>query len=71
MLREKLNIVDNTISHKVVTLQDTIKYHDNDLYLVTAKDKHILNFSYHASTVVKEYNFWLDNTFTLELSSVY
>src|SRR6202011_2653292 len=62
-LRGLLDLTDNLVTGKVVPPTDTIRYDDDDPYLVVAADKGTATFSDIANGVSREYRFWLDDAF--------
>lgn len=62
-IRGLLDVVDNIKGKKHVTPKNTIKYDDNDPYLVVAADKGTATFSDIANSISAEYQFWLGDAF--------
>jgi glutamate dehydrogenase len=62
-LRGLLDLTDNLVGGNPVPPQKTIRYDDDDPYLVVAADKGTAAFSDIANGVAKEYGFWLDDAF--------
>ncbi|MCL5260717.1 MAG: NAD-glutamate dehydrogenase [Gammaproteobacteria bacterium] len=58
-----LDITDNIVGGKIVPPKDTIRYDEDDPYLVVAADKGTAKFSNYANSISKEYNFWLRDAF--------
>jgi glutamate dehydrogenase len=58
-----LDITDNVVNDKVVNPVNTIRYDEDDPYLVVAADKGTATFSDIANSVSEEYNFWLGDAF--------
>lgn len=62
-IRGLLDITDNVVKGKVITPADTVRYDDEDPYLVVAADKGTATFSDIANNIAREYKFWLDDAF--------
>lgn len=62
-LRGMLDVTDNIVDGHIVPPADTIRYDDDDPYLVVAADKGTASFSDIANALAAEYNFWLDDAF--------
>lgn len=62
-LRGLLDITDNLVKGDVVPPAQTVRYDDNDPYLVVAADKGTATFSDFANGVSAEYGFWLGDAF--------
>lgn len=58
-----LDITDNLMEGDVVPPKDTVRYDDDDTYLVVAADKGTATFSDIANSIASEYKFWLDDAF--------
>ncbi len=58
-----LDITDNRVEGGLVTPDATVRYDDDDPYLVVAADKGTATFSDTANQVAAEYGFWLDDAF--------
>ncbi len=62
-IRGMLDITDNLVDGKVVTPKNTMRYDEDDPYLVVAADKGTATFSDIANGLAREYGFWLDDAF--------
>ncbi|WP_201554369.1 NAD-glutamate dehydrogenase [Psychrobacter sp. 72-O-c] len=62
-LRGMLDVTDNIVDGIIVPPADTVRYDDDDPYLVVAADKGTASFSDIANALAAEYNFWLDDAF--------
>lgn len=62
-IRGLLDITDNLIGGQIVPPISTVRYDDDDPYLVVAADKGTATFSDIANAISQEYNFWLDDAF--------
>lgn len=62
-IRGLLDLADNIINDAVVPPSDTVRYDDDDPYLVVAADKGTATFSNYANEVSLEYGFWLGDAF--------
>jgi len=62
-LRGMLDVTDNIVDGNIVPPADTVRYDDDDPYLVVAADKGTASFSDIANALAAEYNFWLDDAF--------
>ncbi|MCF6355559.1 MAG: NAD-glutamate dehydrogenase [Candidatus Polarisedimenticolaceae bacterium] len=66
-----LDLTDNLLNGAVVTPPHTVRYDDDDTYLVVAADKGTATFSDIANGIAEEYNFWLGDGFASGGSSGY
>lgn len=62
-IRGMLDITDNIVDGEVVAPENTMRYDEDDPYLVVAADKGTASFSDIANALSAEYNFWLDDAF--------
>jgi glutamate dehydrogenase len=62
-IRGLLDLTDNLVDGQIVPPPDTVRYDDNDPYLVVAADKGTATFSDIANAIAQEYHFWLDDAF--------
>jgi glutamate dehydrogenase len=62
-LRGLLDLTDNRLGDAVVPPPQTVRYDDDDPYLVVAADKGTATFSDIANEVAAEYEFWLGDAF--------
>jgi glutamate dehydrogenase len=62
-MRGLLDLTDNLVGGQVVQPPETLRYDDDDPYLVVAADKGTASFSDIANEVAREYGFWLDDAF--------
>ncbi|MGM8909411.1 NAD-glutamate dehydrogenase [Psychrobacter sp. 1U1] len=62
-LRGMLDVTDNIVDGQIVPPADTVRYDEDDPYLVVAADKGTATFSDIANALSAEYNFWLDDAF--------
>ncbi len=62
-IRALLDITDNIVNDKVVPPAFTVRYDQDDPYLVVAADKGTATYSDIANGISKEYNFWLGDAF--------
>lgn len=62
-IRGLLDLVDNLEDGNVITPANTIRYDDDDPYLVVAADKGTATFSDIANAISAEYHFWLGDAF--------
>lgn len=62
-IRGLLDITDNLTQNKVVPPRETVRYDDDDPYLVVAADKGTATFSDLANEISAEYNYWLGDAF--------
>ncbi len=62
-LRGMLDITDNILGDAVVPPQNTVRYDNDDPYLVVAADKGTATFSDIANGLAAEYAFWLGDAF--------
>ena len=58
-----LDITDNIVAGEVVERERTVRYDDDDPYLVVAADKGTATFSDIANAVAAEYGHWLGDAF--------
>ena len=58
-----LDITDNRVAGQVVAPLNTVRYDEDDPYLVVAADKGTATFSDIANAVSEEYRFWLGDAF--------
>ena len=63
MIRGLLDITDNIVAGKVVAPKKTVRYDNDDPYLVVAADKGTADFSDIANAISAEYGFWLGDAF--------
>lgn len=63
MMRGLLGLTDNIVKGKIVHPENTVRWDDDDPYLVVAADKGTATFSDIANGISKEFNFWLDDAF--------
>ncbi len=62
-LRGLLDLTDNIVNKKIVPPSQTVRYDNDDPYLVVAADKGTASFSDIANGISAEYNFWLSDAF--------
>ncbi len=62
-IRGLLDLVDNLENGKIITPANTIRYDEDDPYLVVAADKGTATFSDIANSISAEYSFWLGDAF--------
>ena len=62
-IRGLLDLTDNYHSDKVVFPENTVRYDNEDPYLVVAADKGTASFSDIANEISAEYDFWLGDAF--------
>jgi glutamate dehydrogenase len=62
-MRGLLDLTDNLQAGEIVPPQNTVRYDDDDPYLVVAADKGTASFSDIANGIAKEYDFWLGDAF--------
>lgn len=62
-LRGLLDLTDNRAGDAVVPPPQTVRYDDDDPYLVVAADKGTASFSDIANAIAAEYQFWLGDAF--------
>lgn len=62
-MRGLLDITDNLVAGDVVPPNNTVRYDEDDPYLVVAADKGTATFSDIANSISAEYNFWLGDAF--------
>jgi glutamate dehydrogenase len=62
-IRGLLDLVDNLVDGKISTPPHTVRYDDDDPYLVVAADKGTATFSDIANAISAEYYFWLGDAF--------
>ncbi len=58
-----LEVTDNIAGERVVPPERTVRYDDDDPYLVVAADKGTATFSDIANAMAQEHGFWLDDAF--------
>ncbi|GJM03485.1 MAG: NAD-glutamate dehydrogenase [Rhodomicrobium sp.] len=58
-----LSITDNLEGKKIIPPQNTVRYDDDDPYLVVAADKGTASFSDIANEISTEHGFWLGDAF--------
>ena len=58
-----LDLTDNIVGDEVVPPPSTVRYDDDDPYLVVAADKGTATFSDIANGIARDYGFWLDDAF--------
>lgn len=63
LMRGMLDLTDNFVNGAVVNPANTVRYDENDPYLVVAADKGTASFSDIANAISLEYNFWLGDAF--------
>ena len=63
LVRGLLDITDNRVGASVVPPRDTVRYDQDDPYLVVAADKGTATFSDIANGLSLEYGFWLGDAF--------
>ena len=62
-VRGLLDLTDNVVEGEIVHPDRTVRYDDDDPYLVVAADKGTATFSDTANEVAAEYGFWLGDAF--------
>ncbi|WP_292997294.1 NAD-glutamate dehydrogenase [Nevskia sp.] len=62
-LRGLLDLTDNRIGTEIVPPAHTVRYDEDDAYLVVAADKGTATFSDYANGISAEYGFWLGDAF--------
>lgn len=62
-MRGLLDLTDNLQNGKIIPPLDTVRYDEDDPYLVVAADKGTATFSDIANAISAEYNFWLGDAF--------
>ncbi|MGL5719219.1 MAG: NAD-glutamate dehydrogenase [Alphaproteobacteria bacterium] len=62
-MRALLELTDNWVKGKLVSPEKTVRYDDEDPYLVVAADKGTATFSDIANQISHEFNFWLGDAF--------
>lgn len=62
-IRGLLDLTDNLHGGMVIPPENTVRYDDDDPYLVVAADKGTATFSDIANSVAAEYKFWLGDAF--------
>jgi glutamate dehydrogenase len=62
-IRGLLDLTDNLVAGEVVHPANTVRYDDDDTYLVVAADKGTATFSDIANNIAAEYHFWLGDAF--------
>src|SRR5215211_3136898 len=63
LIRGMLDLTDNLVGDRTVPPEDTVRYDEDDPYLVVAADKGTATFSDIANGISKEYGFWLGDAF--------
>ncbi|MGB8275695.1 MAG: NAD-glutamate dehydrogenase, partial [Alphaproteobacteria bacterium] len=63
LIRGMLDLTDNLKGNKIVAPKDTIRYDDDDPYLVVAADKGTATFSDIANGLSQDHGFWLGDAF--------
>ncbi len=63
LMRGLLDLTDNFIDERVITLPNIVRYDDNDPYLVVAADKGTARFPDVANAIAAEYSFWMGDAF--------
>ncbi|WP_206201972.1 NAD-glutamate dehydrogenase domain-containing protein [Terasakiella sp. SH-1] len=58
-----LDVTDNIVEGKAVPPENTIRYDEDDTYLVVAADKGTATFSDIANGISQDYGFWLGDAF--------
>ena len=58
-----LDLTDNIVGDDIVPPPDTVRYDDDDPYLVVAADKGTASFSDIANGIAADYGFWLGDAF--------
>ncbi len=58
-----LDLTDNFVDGSIVAPPHTVRYDDDDPYLVVAADKGTATFSDIANSISEEYDFWLGDAF--------
>lgn len=58
-----LDLTDNIQDNQIIPPLDTVRYDDDDSYLVVAADKGTATFSDIANSISKDYGFWLGDAF--------
>jgi len=71
LIRGLLDLTDNYKGNEILNPPNTIRYDDDDPYLVVAADKGTATFSDIANQIAKEYGFWLGDAFASGGSSGY
>ncbi len=62
-IRGLLDLTDNLIEGKIKSPEDTLRFDEDDPYLVVAADKGTATFSDIANSISAEYRFWLGDAF--------
>lgn len=62
-MRGLLDITDNLQNNQIIPPANTVRYDEDDPYLVVAADKGTATFSDIANSISVEYNFWLGDAF--------
>ena len=70
-IRGLLDLTDNLVSGDVVPPERTVRFDEDDAYLVVAADKGTATFSDLANSISEEYGFWLGDAFASGGSSGY
>ncbi|MGB0934853.1 MAG: NAD-glutamate dehydrogenase, partial [Alphaproteobacteria bacterium] len=63
MMRSMLELTDNLVGGKVIPPKDTVRWDEDDPYLVVAADKGTATFSDFANGISEEKGFWLRDAF--------
>jgi glutamate dehydrogenase len=68
LIRGLLDLTDNVVpasegQHRIAPPADTVRYDQDDPYLVVAADKGTATFSNFANAIAEEYGFWLGDAF--------
>jgi glutamate dehydrogenase len=63
LIRGMLDITDNRKGEKIIPAPQTVRYDEDDPYLVVAADKGTAKFSDIANAISIEYGFWLGDAF--------
>jgi glutamate dehydrogenase len=63
LMKGLLDITDNLKDGKVIPPKNTVRYDDDDPYLVVAADKGTATFSDIANSISADYDFWLGDAF--------
>jgi len=62
-IRGLLDITDNLVDGEIKSPENTLRFDEDDPYLVVAADKGTATFSDIANSISAEYNFWLGDAF--------
>ena len=63
LVRGLLDLTDSVVGERAVAPGDTVRYDDDDPYLVVAADKGTATFSDIANGLAAEYGFWMGDAF--------